>query len=114
LDLNCTAGLKVGVTLTDATNPSNTSTTLNLSPDSTATGVGLQILKGSTPIAYGADSPAANNLNQWSAGTLRGRTDEHSTHRARCRINRRCKPIGYDKGGTMEGWLLPSCRLLPV
>ncbi|MFL9898301.1 fimbrial protein [Paraburkholderia fungorum] len=72
LDLNCTAGVKVGVTLTDATNPSNTSTTLSLTPDSTATGVGLQILKGSTPIAYGADSPAADNLNQWSAGTSVG------------------------------------------
>ncbi|NMM01174.1 hypothetical protein HHL24_24940 [Paraburkholderia sp. RP-4-7] len=72
LDLNCTAGVKVGVTLTDATNPSNTSTTLSLSPDSTATGVGLQILKESTPIAYGADSPAADNLNQWSAGTSVG------------------------------------------
>jgi len=72
LDLNCTAGIKVGVTLTDATNPSNTSTTLSLSPDSIATGVGVQILKGSMPIAYGADSPAADNLNQWSAGTALG------------------------------------------
>ncbi|MFL9920871.1 fimbrial protein [Paraburkholderia fungorum] len=69
LDLNCTAGIKVGVTLTDATDPSNTSTILSLSPDSTAKGVGLQILKAWTPIAFGADSPAADNLNQWSAGT---------------------------------------------
>jgi type 1 fimbria pilin len=72
LDLNCAAGIKVGVTLTDATDPSNTSTTLSLSSGSIATGVGVQILKGSTPIAYGADSPAANNLNQWPAGTAVG------------------------------------------
>jgi type 1 fimbria pilin len=69
IGLNCPAGLKVNVTLTDATTPTNTSATLTLTPDSSAKGVGLQILNNSgVPVAYGPDSAAAGNLNQWSAG----------------------------------------------
>lgn len=72
LGLTCSAGAKVNVTLTDSSDISNTSTTLNLAPGSTAAGIGLQILNGSTPIAYGPDSPTAGNTNQWSAGTATG------------------------------------------
>jgi type 1 fimbria pilin len=72
LNLTCPAGVNVNVTLTDASNPSNTTTTLGLAPGSTATGVGLQISNGDTPLAYGPDSPTAGNLNQWSAGTATG------------------------------------------
>ncbi|WP_090681724.1 fimbrial protein [Paraburkholderia phenazinium] len=74
LGVNCPSGAKVYVTLTDASNVSSRSTTLGLTPDSTATGIGLQILKGTTPIAYGPDSPVAGNMNQWSAGTAAGGT----------------------------------------
>jgi type 1 fimbria pilin len=72
LGVNCASGVKVYVTLTDASNVSNTSTTLGLTPGSTATGIGLQILTGSTLIAYGPDSAIAGNLNQWLAGTSAG------------------------------------------
>ncbi|MFM0730240.1 hypothetical protein PQQ52_07035 [Paraburkholderia sediminicola] len=72
LGVTCPKGAKVNVTLTDASDISNRSTTLSLAPDSTATGVALQILNGSTPIAYGPDSAAAGNTNQWLAGTAAG------------------------------------------
>ncbi|NPT53356.1 fimbrial protein [Paraburkholderia elongata] len=72
LGVNCTQGVTVKVTLTDASNVSNVSTTLSLAPGSTATGVGLQILFGSTPIAFGPDSAVAGNMNQWTAGTAAG------------------------------------------
>jgi type 1 fimbria pilin len=68
LSLTCPAGINVNVTFTDASKPSNTTNTLGLAPGSTAGGVGLQILNGTTPIAYGPDSAAVGNLNQWSAG----------------------------------------------
>ncbi|MFM0009035.1 fimbrial protein [Paraburkholderia sediminicola] len=72
LGVNCTQGVTVKVTLTDASNAANTSTTLSLAPNSSAAGVGLQILSGSTPIAYGPDSAVAGNVNQWTAGTTTG------------------------------------------
>jgi type 1 fimbria pilin len=72
LSLDCDPGVKVAVTLTDASNPSNTSTTLGLSPGSTSGGVGLQIVNGTTPVAYGPDSAVAGNVNQWSAGLSTG------------------------------------------
>jgi type 1 fimbria pilin len=72
LDVLCNQGVTVKVTLTDASNPANTSTTLGLTPGSTALGVGLQILTGTTPIAYGADSNLVGNLNQWTAGISGG------------------------------------------
>jgi type 1 fimbria pilin len=72
LGVNCAAGAKVYVTLTDASNVSNTSTTLGLAPGSSASGIGLQILNGSTPVAYGADSAMAGNTHQWLAGAAAG------------------------------------------
>ncbi|CAD6517849.1 fimbrial protein [Paraburkholderia sabiae] len=71
LTLNCPAGVKVAVTITDATTPTNRSTTLTL-PRGSASGVGLQLLNGSTVIAYGPDSAVAGTTNQWSAGTATG------------------------------------------
>jgi len=58
------------VTLTDKTNPGNRSTTLSLTQESGAAGVGIQILKDGTVLGYGPDSSAAGNTNQWSAGTI--------------------------------------------
>jgi len=69
LGLNCASGVKVYVTLTDASNVANTSNTLGLTRNSTAKGVGLQILNGANPVAYGLDSAVAGNTNQWFAGT---------------------------------------------
>ncbi|WP_454724658.1 MULTISPECIES: fimbrial protein [Cupriavidus] len=72
--LSCAGGnagtvTNVHATLTDATNPANRSDTLTLSPGSTALGVGIQVRKDGTTLRYGADSSAANNPNQWSAGS---------------------------------------------
>lgn len=58
------------VTLTDTTMPGNTSTTLSLTKDSKALGVGIQILKNGTPLGFGPDSAAVGNTNQWYAGTI--------------------------------------------
>lgn len=72
-NLNCQSEVSVFATLTDSTTPSNTSNLLTLTPDSTATGIGLRIYKNNdaTPLSFGPDSPVKGNLNQWklSAGT---------------------------------------------
>lgn len=65
LGLNCDAGVKVSTTIRDAVAPSNTSTTLSLSTDSSAAGIGYQILNGGTPINFGPDSAVAGNPNQF-------------------------------------------------
>ncbi|QKH36379.1 fimbrial protein [Achromobacter pestifer] len=75
IDLKCNGGdpgmsAEAHVTLTDATNTGNRSNVLTLSPDSQAKGVGIEVLKGDTVLAYGPDSNATGNLNQWHAGTI--------------------------------------------
>jgi type 1 fimbria pilin len=72
IDLNCPAGINMNVTLTDAANPSNRSTTLGIGTGSSASGVGLQILRGGVPVGFGADTSTAGNTNQWSAGVATG------------------------------------------
>ncbi|MDR5818165.1 MULTISPECIES: fimbrial protein [unclassified Caballeronia] len=72
LDLNCPAGVKVGITITDAVNPANRSSTLSLAANSSAAGVGVQILNGTTAVSFGPDSAAAGTVNQWIAGTSAG------------------------------------------
>lgn len=71
--LQCSGGVtgtvtNVHTTLTDHTDPGNVSDTLSLARDSGATGIGIQVLNGSTVIKYGPDSSAAGNTNQWKAG----------------------------------------------
>lgn len=73
IELECSGietgkNLNVYTTLTDHTNPGNVSDTLTLAKDSTATGVGIQVLNGSTVVKYGPDSSAIGNKNQWKAG----------------------------------------------
>jgi type 1 fimbria pilin len=72
LSVSCPSGINVNVTLADASDPSNRSTTLGLASGSSATGVGLRILRGSIPVAFGPDSAVAGNTNQWLAGTATG------------------------------------------
>jgi len=52
-------------TLTDQTNPGNTSNQLSLTPSSIASGVQIQVLNGATILGYGPDSNAVGNTNQW-------------------------------------------------
>ncbi|WP_269139617.1 fimbrial protein [Burkholderia stagnalis] len=73
IELECSGietgkNLNVYTTLTDHTNPGNVSDTLTLAKDSTATGIGIQVLNGSTVVKYGPDSSAIGNKNQWKAG----------------------------------------------
>jgi type 1 fimbria pilin len=73
ISLDCATPMSVAVTFTDATNPGNVGTTLSLSTDSTAKGVGYQIVYNNKVINYGPDSSAANTVNQFSvapAGTV--------------------------------------------
>jgi hypothetical protein len=44
LDFTCSTGAQVSIVITDVVNPSNRTSTLTLSPESTAKGIGLQVL----------------------------------------------------------------------
>jgi type 1 fimbria pilin len=69
LSLSCVTGATVSITLTDNVNPANRGTALNLTKDSTAKGIGVQILNSvGTPIAFGPDSSTPGNTNQWKIG----------------------------------------------
>lgn len=75
IELNCSGGdpntsTNAYVTLTDASNPANTSQVLSLTPNSQASGVGVEILNGTTVLGYGPDSAAPGNTNQWRAGNI--------------------------------------------
>lgn len=69
--LNCAPMIALHATMSDGLSPGNSSTILSLAPDSTATGVGIQVFRDgqATPIAFGPDSPIAGTLNQWYVGT---------------------------------------------
>lgn len=73
IGLNCSGGAanvtaSVYTTLTDQNSPGNVSDTLSLTSSSTAKGVGIQVLNGTTVINYGSDSKVIGNQNQWVAG----------------------------------------------
>lgn len=73
IGLTCSGGVppatvNVAVTLTDQTNLANLSDTLSLTPTSTAKGVGIQVLNGTTVVQYGPSSSAWGAQNQWVAG----------------------------------------------
>ncbi|GLQ95809.1 fimbrial protein [Dyella mobilis] len=74
ISLNCDAGIAVYATMSDATDPGNTSDVLALTPGSTASGVGIQVYRDglSTPISFGPDSSSPGNLNQWLVGRNAG------------------------------------------
>jgi type 1 fimbria pilin len=65
MGLTCAAGVKVAMTITDASDPGNTSTTLSLGHDSTASGIGYQIVNNSVAVAFGPDSASAGTANQF-------------------------------------------------
>jgi len=63
--------LFVWVTLSDASQPGNRSTVLNLRSDATARGIGVQVLRGAgEEVRFGADSSQLGNPGQWRAGAV--------------------------------------------
>ncbi|KVL56757.1 hypothetical protein WT00_06475 [Burkholderia territorii] len=65
--LDCEENVRVHATMTDANDPANVSDVLSLSPESTASGVGIRILRnnGTVPVRFGPDSSNPGNTNQW-------------------------------------------------
>jgi type 1 fimbria pilin len=69
LSLSCATGATVLITLTDSVNPANRGTALQLAANSTAKGIGVQVLNSAgTPVAFGPDSATPGNTNQWTIG----------------------------------------------
>lgn len=95
IGLSCKTGTNVYVTLTDLTDTGNTGNQLTLTPDSTAKGVKLRILKNGQPVGYGPDSAEIGNLNQWLVGPSASTTS----------IPLSAQYIATDKvsGGTVKG-----------
>ncbi|MBN3565557.1 fimbrial protein [Burkholderia cenocepacia] len=60
---------KTYMTLTDVSNNANRSSTLTLAPESTAKGLGVQVLNGTQILSYGPDSSVTGNPNQFYTGT---------------------------------------------
>ncbi len=75
IELACSGGdpgtaTNAWVTLTDASQPGNTSTALSLTPESTASGIGIQLRRDETLLGFGPDSAAVGNTNQWYMGNI--------------------------------------------
>ncbi|WP_170265344.1 fimbrial protein [Comamonas kerstersii] len=68
IGLNCTAGSKVYVTLTDKNDVGNRGSVLTLDKSSTASGVGIEILMNQKAVKFGPDSPVAGTVNQMLVG----------------------------------------------
>ncbi|SEF10383.1 fimbrial protein [Pseudomonas deceptionensis] len=71
IDLNCTGGSgtrDVHVTLTDANSPANASTQLNLSPNSGAQGIALEVHNKFGAVSFGPDLSGTGNPGQWLDG----------------------------------------------
>ncbi|MGO4813739.1 fimbrial protein [Cupriavidus sp. 2MCAB6] len=68
--VKCDANLGLYATVTDASDPTNTSNTLTLASNSTASGVGIQMFRSgkTTPLLFGPDSSKKGNTNQWFIG----------------------------------------------
>lgn len=65
----CGSGVKLYATMTDGSDPGNTGNTLKPAEGTTASGVGVQIIRDGLPISFGPDSSASGNTNQWYIGT---------------------------------------------
>lgn len=66
VSLTCDEQVALYAVMTDQTTPSNTSSTVTLTDDSTASGVGVQFFyNGSGPLMMGPDSSASGTTNQF-------------------------------------------------
>ncbi|WP_426270104.1 fimbrial protein [Dyella kyungheensis] len=75
INLSCSGGdpgssSRMYITLTDATNPGNTTDMLSPTAATASTGVGVRIFNGSLPVKYGPDSVSVGNTNQWQVTTV--------------------------------------------
>ncbi|WP_196489224.1 fimbrial protein [Burkholderia territorii] len=70
MQLNCDRDVQVYATMTDASDPTNTSDILSATDQSTAGGVGIQVSRPNepAPVRFGPDSSAKGNVNQWYVG----------------------------------------------
>jgi len=69
LGFSCASGAQVSIVITDAVDPSNRSNVLTLAPDSTAKGIGVQILRDPTTlVSFGPDAAGPGVVNQWLIG----------------------------------------------
>ncbi|MBB5392710.1 MULTISPECIES: fimbrial protein [unclassified Herbaspirillum] len=87
ISIDCT-GVQTAVhmTMSDPSNVANRSSTLPLTSTSTASGIGVQILRGSTDtlVSFGPDSAVAGNPNQFKLFDATAATPTHiETFRAR-------------------------------
>lgn len=74
IQLDCTGvAANVYMTVTDATNPANTSSFLSLTRESTATGVEIELSVSGTPkMSFGPDSAMVGNINQFRIANATG------------------------------------------
>nr|WP_249178243.1 fimbrial protein [Burkholderia cenocepacia] len=84
---------KTYMTLTDVSNNANRSSTLTLAPESTAKGLGVQVLNGTQILSYGPDSSVTGNPNQFYTGTTQNGVLEIP-------LSARYVPTGMVLGGT--------------
>ncbi|MGX7005594.1 fimbrial protein [Caballeronia sp. KNU42] len=69
LSFMCAQGAKVSIVITDAVSPSNRTDVLTLGAESTAKGIGVQVLKDQrTTVLFGPDAAGPNVQNQWLIG----------------------------------------------
>ncbi|WP_025378998.1 fimbrial protein [Yersinia hibernica] len=67
VQLNCDSGVTPWMTISDASNANNTSNIIELSPDSTASGIGVQVFYNNqtTAKSLGMDTSSKDNPNQF-------------------------------------------------
>ncbi|RDK95824.1 type 1 fimbria pilin [Enterobacillus tribolii] len=67
IQLKCDTGTRLHAVMTDQSQPGNTSNILTLTPDSGASGVGIQFFYDNqgTPLSFGPDLSSTGVLNQW-------------------------------------------------
>jgi type 1 fimbria pilin len=69
IQINCQSELDVHMVLSDVTTPGNRSSTLTLTPESTASGVGIEIQHNGQRVSFGPDSSNVGTENQFLAGS---------------------------------------------
>jgi len=66
--INCKSALDVYIVISDVTTPGNRSSTLSLNSESTASGVGIELLHKGQRVFFGPDSSIAGTENQFQVG----------------------------------------------